>query len=465
MERERVVAMLHPSKAQFSSFLFTTPALFLYGTMANFSIDPTPYVPQGFSLVQRDPLKPPSRTRCFIAKNLEKRNEDVAIAVLVPEVAKEDFSIMATELRKFLFEEEKVSVSDIQPCPIGAAFVKFGCFMKRQSAINNSPHRFGPYCLSFIPHDEGINARSLPLNRVIWIMMLCFPLDAVNVHSIGQAVSSFGILLNCDHDSCQLGRVVAQILVNESCEIPDEVTITVQNSTPANSWSVPIEVLHIENVIPAFPEDKLPIHGPLHPYRKQVTRWIGSCGNGTDETDALAENSSLHIAGSPGRECTDKNLDEHTAGPSHGVTEPGKNHDIGSSEKPIENVSLDESKIAKGLNLNLEPDPMQNDGNHCEDELSQWLSQGKTEVNNDLMMHNSEEGITYISDDEIIEISQYEMYSQTKRQASVSLQEIEDEINLAEKRLNVGENSCKDVEDNEDLDIVEPNTDFHESDE
>ncbi|CAN6250854.1 unnamed protein product [Urochloa humidicola] len=52
--------------------------------MANFPVDPRPFMPPGFTLVPRVIAREPTRLRCFLSPTLVKENEDLAIAITVP---------------------------------------------------------------------------------------------------------------------------------------------------------------------------------------------------------------------------------------------------------------------------------------------------------------------------------------------------------------------------------------------
>ncbi|CAO2037743.1 unnamed protein product [Urochloa humidicola] len=52
--------------------------------MANFPVDPRPFMPPGFTLVPRVIAREPTRLRCFLSPTLVKENEDLTIAITVP---------------------------------------------------------------------------------------------------------------------------------------------------------------------------------------------------------------------------------------------------------------------------------------------------------------------------------------------------------------------------------------------
>lgn len=100
--------------------------------MANFPLDPRPHLPVGFTYTPRVlPYEPPPCPRVCIALNLERTNEDLAIVHFLLPVSKDDYVPMARELHQFLLDDGVRSV-EIQPCPIGDAFVQFSSALERE---------------------------------------------------------------------------------------------------------------------------------------------------------------------------------------------------------------------------------------------------------------------------------------------------------------------------------------------
>lgn len=86
--------------------------------MANFGIDPHPHLPAGFTWASRVlPYEPPPRPCVCLALSLKRTNEDLAVALFTPSVAKEDYIPMARALHQFLLDEG-VRAPEIQPVPL-----------------------------------------------------------------------------------------------------------------------------------------------------------------------------------------------------------------------------------------------------------------------------------------------------------------------------------------------------------
>jgi hypothetical protein len=83
---------------------------------------------------------------------------------LEPPVHKDDFNVLAIELRKFFRDIHQVRVVEIQHCFFGDAFVHFGSPRERGKFLGPI-FSFGSYSMIVIKHDEAVNARSFDLDK------------------------------------------------------------------------------------------------------------------------------------------------------------------------------------------------------------------------------------------------------------------------------------------------------------
>lgn len=159
--------------------------------MANFAVDPRPHVPMGFNLLDVDYAWPFDRPRAFLGALTEKCNENVAIATIIPSVDKADFQTVASELRRVMQQQYRVINLEIQPSPIGDVFVTFNSPLQRQRFLESPPMNVDQYTVRFERHDEVANVHSVDIDREVWLMLLCYPLDARSPASIAKSISSF----------------------------------------------------------------------------------------------------------------------------------------------------------------------------------------------------------------------------------------------------------------------------------
>jgi hypothetical protein len=130
----------------------------------------------------------------FITSCYTLYNEDLAIVKMQPPVNKEDFGELKTMLRTFFHDIHQVGTTEIQPCALGDAYVRFNSSLDRERFLGPI-FCFGQYAMSMIKHDEGENARSFDLDTEAWVMLVGFLEDLKNSVGIVKAVSSFGIMV------------------------------------------------------------------------------------------------------------------------------------------------------------------------------------------------------------------------------------------------------------------------------
>lgn len=205
-------------------------------------------------------------TGCYTAYN-----EDMAIVKLQPWVHKEDFADLESALRTFFEEMHQIRVADIQPCPLGDAFVHFNSPLEREKFLGPE-FSFGSYSMKVIKHDDGDNARSYDLDRDAWVMILAFPEDLKIRITIAKAISGFGILVDW-HDN--LAPVVAKVYLNEFAKIQSSVKVNAGLPQKGRSWTLACYVLKKSNLVSPPDEEAFVTHGPLHLVPPQPPHWFG----------------------------------------------------------------------------------------------------------------------------------------------------------------------------------------------
>jgi len=239
--------------------------------MANFVADPRPFVPKGFVLddVQPSPLL---RHEVYVTGCYNKTNEDLAIAKLSPPVHKEDFHLLARELKAFFRDVHQVYGTEISPCPIGDAFIKFNNPFERDRFLGPN-FMFGYYSLHFVRHDEAENARAFPIDREAMILILAYPEDLRYTQHVVRAVSQFGILIGWD--DTQPGCVTAKVYLNDDVKIPSSIKLISGLPPNGKSWTSPCYILKRSNVTLLPDEEGFVTIGPLHPFPTPAPRWEG----------------------------------------------------------------------------------------------------------------------------------------------------------------------------------------------
>ncbi|CAN6248991.1 unnamed protein product [Urochloa humidicola] len=246
--------------------------------MANFAVDPRPHAPRGFTVIPHDPSEAPRRLFAYLGGVMEAFNEDLAIAFFTPAVAKQDFDPMAAALKDFFAVSMGVHLAQVQPSPIGDAFVRFHSPVERERFLGRIIQFSPEYQLSFIKHDAGINVRGRDLDREAWLMVMMFPEDARNNSAISKALAGFG-LLRYWYDTDNHARIVVKVHLHDDAEIPHDIVVSAGLPPRVRSWTCPVYILKRNGVTVLGDEDFFPPNGPLHPVPHGPPRWMGPGGS------------------------------------------------------------------------------------------------------------------------------------------------------------------------------------------
>ncbi|KAM0885856.1 hypothetical protein ACQ4PT_030061 [Festuca glaucescens] len=244
--------------------------------MANFPVDPSPFIPGQYELIEV--VNHPQQCRYHISMPVSTKHVDVAIATIAPAFPGEQpFAAIRMFLRSFVEDGLGFSLDMAQRCPIGSAYIRVSSPSDRDWLVNHSPHQFQGREISFIEHNKGINHRAFTYNRECWIMLLAFPSDYWADEHIRGAVKDFGALISWDKEVSTFGALIAKARVVDLHCIPHSCVVSSGNEWSAESWSVPIFILSQkllgglpanEDMPPAdgstpYPMPNVPFQGPV----------------------------------------------------------------------------------------------------------------------------------------------------------------------------------------------------------
>ncbi|KAM0822224.1 hypothetical protein ACQ4PT_071633 [Festuca glaucescens] len=222
--------------------------------MANFPVDPTPFIPGQFEILEV--ANRPQQCRYHVSGRASAKHEDLAIATITPALpANQPFAATRFFLRSFIEDELHLSLGITQRCPIGSAYVRVNADSDRDWLVSNSPHHFEGREISFVEHNKGINHRSFTYNHECWLMLLAFPSDYWSDEHIRGAVKDFGAMISWDKDVSTYGALIFKVRVANLHHIPHSCVISTGNEWAAESWSVPVFILS-QRLLGALPADE-----------------------------------------------------------------------------------------------------------------------------------------------------------------------------------------------------------------
>lgn len=235
------------------------------GDMANFAVNPEPFVPYGLEV---EDWARPARGRIIISGNPPRRHEEYAIVSMHPPPQQQHLYEAMDEVVEYFEEEHHVRVESSCLSPLGLCLVQFRSPVDRQTMINMSPHQLDALReIIVVEHDRGINLRNCPFTRTCWIMFLAFPLDYQTRDIISQAVGHFGIVITWTNNTRCKSRLLLRCKVTLISRIPRSLLICEGNviGDHGSSWSVPVFALNSQQT-DEFPgdEDQIPPNGNSH---------------------------------------------------------------------------------------------------------------------------------------------------------------------------------------------------------
>ena len=225
----------------------TSPPPFARADMANFPVDPLPFLP-GLVAVDRGPVDRLQRCHVMVGAPPLQNDEFAIIQV--------DWDILEGDKQEVLDEvciilgHLNAAVSYQSVCPLGVGLISFSSAAVRDQIIAASPHPLDSMAdatFSVIPHDEGLNMRSPVFAREVWMMMVLFPLDYQTDYYVNKVVSLFGGLVLWHNPRRNKVRVLVKVLIKEDRLVPYSVVMTRVAQfigTASRSWSFPVFILN-----------------------------------------------------------------------------------------------------------------------------------------------------------------------------------------------------------------------------
>ncbi|KAM0913276.1 hypothetical protein ACQ4PT_012261 [Festuca glaucescens] len=184
----------------------------LLAAMANFPVDPTPYIPEQYQLLQV--ANRPQQCRYHVTDGIRAKHEDVAISTVTPAPGDAILvGLVRNMLRNLIEIQFGFNLEMIQRCPIGTPYVRFSSFADRDWLVSRSPHHFAGRTISFVNHNEGINHRAFTYNQECWLLLVAYPLDLWSTEHIKRAVKDFGVFVAWDEEASSYGAIVVKVRV------------------------------------------------------------------------------------------------------------------------------------------------------------------------------------------------------------------------------------------------------------
>ncbi|KAM0868987.1 hypothetical protein ACQ4PT_040951 [Festuca glaucescens] len=151
--------LLPPSSALHDSQPSQPPQTQLNPTMANFELDPTPWIPQGHQIIDGGPNRLP---RTFYNPSVlpPRRNDTICTAILMPPPPAHQEQFWRDQVRNFIVQHLHRAVDDVQPCLFGLAdFADIVPADEDQMPLDGNPH---PMPGQMLQHEHNLVLPQFP---------------------------------------------------------------------------------------------------------------------------------------------------------------------------------------------------------------------------------------------------------------------------------------------------------------
>lgn len=156
--------------------------------MANFDLNPTRFLPQGFLIIDGRPGRS-QRIYAHLSGPVRRRHEEYAIAVVDVQLEPQQLNAVLHEIRNDVQYEAPIAVQSFSRHPHGLKLFQQSSPMHRDLLMAANPHIIGNILVCFIRHDHEINHKDSSYGKREWIVLLGFPLDYIETRNLEEAVS------------------------------------------------------------------------------------------------------------------------------------------------------------------------------------------------------------------------------------------------------------------------------------
>ncbi|KAM0854125.1 hypothetical protein ACQ4PT_050627 [Festuca glaucescens] len=240
--------------------------------MANFEVDPAPWLPHGHQIIDGGPTRLP---QTFYSPSVDPpwRHDSICVAELMPPPGPL-VPHWRQQVRNFIEDYLHRTVEEVQPCLFGLGVYRLRSPAARAALVNHIPYPIqNGIFVHFVNHDDRENHRAVQGFRNGWLMFLSIPLDYRNDYDLANAISAFGKLLHWHQDDVLLERTICYVSFPSEARVPRDVVFSrfANVGGVKESWTVVCYILTAEfaDAIP-HDEDQMPINGNPHPLPGQL---------------------------------------------------------------------------------------------------------------------------------------------------------------------------------------------------
>ncbi|KAM0879664.1 hypothetical protein ACQ4PT_034085 [Festuca glaucescens] len=252
----------HRSPPPFSSVAPSPP-------MANFEVDPLPWLPWGHQIIDGGPTRLP-RTFYYAAQDPPAQHQSFCIAIVDPPPPPQGEEFWREQVHTFLVGPLQRHVISIQPSLFGIGMYEISSPNSVNALVQHGQYQIQNRSLRFLHVGEAPQNHRATLGfRRGWLMFLGVHPDYRNNLDIANAVSTFGQYHTWNSNDPVKDRVLVYASFPSPQLVPRDVVFGKFATVGGvkESWTAPVYILSADfaEVLPAD-EDPMPLDGNPHPF-------------------------------------------------------------------------------------------------------------------------------------------------------------------------------------------------------
>jgi hypothetical protein len=235
--------------------------------MANFPVDPLPFVPPGIEIEDGEPHRVP-RAVVHLAGNPVYAHEEYVLEVDTQQLLNaDDINHFMHQVTEYIHDTFHIPIRSSYRHPFGIGLNQLDTTFHKDLLFAANPHDIDGIEVNFISQDRALNRRNWDYNRYGWIMLLGYPPDYRDLVHIDQAVSSFAKLVTWHNNGRSLGYVLVKCLYNDAQSVPRSLVLRQgERNGRGWCWTIPVYVLNWDHLDVHVPDvDDIPPGGNPHP--------------------------------------------------------------------------------------------------------------------------------------------------------------------------------------------------------
>jgi hypothetical protein len=241
--------------------------------MANFEVDPAPWLPPGHQIIDGGPTRLP-RTFYTPAVRPPRRNETICTAELLPPPPQALVPFWREQVQNFVLHNLHIDVEEVQPSIFGLGFFRLRSPAARAALVAHVPYQVqNGVFVRFVNHDDRDNHRAVQGFRSGWLMFLAIPLDFRNEYDISNAIATFGRFHHWHQDENMVERTLVYASFPSPALVPRDVVFGDYATIGGvrESWTAVCYILTADfaDMLP-HDEDQMPVDGNPHPLPGQL---------------------------------------------------------------------------------------------------------------------------------------------------------------------------------------------------